>query len=219
MPHLLHLDSSADLTNSRTRAVGESFVAAWLAADPQNTVTHRDLHRDPLPHLADAALHWPAGRRPEGSTPPADAEALQRTLIDELLAADVLLVGAPLYNYSMPSTLKAWIDNIHVPGLTAPADADSQPMRGRPAVIVTARGGVYDEGTPTAGWDHAVPALRLILGTALGMPVTVVTTSLTLAGEVAALADQLERSGEELQLAHDEARAAGSRLGGMTRLE
>jgi FMN-dependent NADH-azoreductase len=220
MPHLLHLDSSADLTNSRTRAVGESFVAAWLAADPQNTVTHRDLHRDPLPHLADAALHWPAGSRPEGSTtPPAEAEALQQTLIDEMLAADVLLVGAPLYNYSMPSTLKAWIDNIHVPGVTAPADADSQPMRGRPAVIVTARGGVYDEGTPTAGWDHAVPALRLILGTALGMPVTVVTTSLTLAREVAALADQLERSDEELQLAHDEARAAGTRLGGMTRLE
>ena len=219
MPHLLHLDSSADLTNSRTRAVGASFVESWLAADPLNTVTHRDLHRDPLPHLADSALHWPQRLRPEGSNPPADAEALQATLLDELFAADVLLVGAPLYNYSMPSTLKAWIDYIHVPGVTAPSDVDSQPMRGRPAVIVTARGGVYDEGTPTAGWDHAVPALRLILGTALGMPVTVVTTNLTLAAEVPALADQLERSVEELQLAHDEARAAGSHLGGMTRLE
>ena len=220
MPHLLHLDSSADLTNSRTRAVGESFVSAWLAADPQNTVSHRDLHRDPPPHLADAALHWPAGSRPEGSTaPPAEAEALQRTLIDELLAADVLLVGAPLYNYSMPSTLKAWIDHIHVPGVTAPSGSDTQPMLGRPAVIVTARGGAYDAGTPTADWDHAVPALQLILGTALGMPTTVITTSLTLAGEVAALAAQLERSNEELLLPHDEARSAGSRLGGMTRLE
>ena len=219
MPHLLHLDSSADLTTSRTRAVGSSFVEAWLAADPLNTVTHRDLHRDPLPHLADAALHWPARLRPEGARPPAEAEALQDELIAELLSADVLLVGAPLYNYSMPSTLKAWIDYIHVPAVTAPFDVDVQPMRGRPAVILTARGGVYDEGTPTAGWDHAVPALRLILGTALGMPITVVTTSLTLADDVAALADQLERSRDELRLAHDEARSAGSHLGGMTRLE
>ena len=216
MPHLLHLDSSADLDASRSRAIGETFVESFLAADPQNTVTHRDLHTAPLPHLADSSLHWPAHARPEGSNPPADAEALQAELIVELLGADVLLVGAPLYNYSMPSTLKAWIDYIHVPGLTA---GDEQPLAGRPAVIITSRGASYDEGSPTAGWDHAVPALQLILGESLGMPVTVITTSLTLADFVPALADQAERSSEELALAHDEAASAGSRLGGMTRLE
>jgi FMN-dependent NADH-azoreductase len=216
MPHLLHLDSSADLDRSRSRAIGATFVEAWLAADPQNTVTHRDLHTAPLPHLADSSLHWPAHARPEGSNPPADAEALQAELIVELLGADVLLVGAPLYNYSMPSTLKAWIDYIHVPGLTA---GEEQPLAGRPAVIITSRGASYDEGSPTAGWDHAVPALQLILGESLGMPVTVITTSLTLADFVPALADQTERSTEELALAHDEAASAGSRLGGMTRLE
>ena len=216
MAHLLHLDSSADLDGSRSRAIGATFVGAWLAADPENTVTHRDLHRDPLPHLPDASLHWPARARAEGANPPAGAEALQQRLIDELLAADVVLVGAPLYNYSMPSTLKAWIDYIHVPGLTA---GDEQPLAGRPAVIITSRGASYDEGSPTAGWDHAVPALQLILGESLGMPVTVITTSLTLADFVPALADQAERSSEELALAHDEAASAGSRLGGMTRLE
>jgi FMN-dependent NADH-azoreductase len=216
MPQLLHLDSSADLETSRSRAIGATFVEAWLAADPQNTVTRRDLHTDPLPHLVDSSLHWPAHARPEGANPPADAEALQAALILELLAADVLLVGAPLYNYSMPSTLKAWIDYIHVPGVTA---GDVQPLAGRPAVIITSRGGSYDEGSPTAGWDHAVPALQLILGTALGMPVTVITTSLTLAEVIPELADQIGRSREELALAHDEAASAGSRLGGMTRLE
>jgi len=219
MAHLLHLDSSADLENSRSRAIGASFAAAWLEADPQNTITHRDLHRDPLPHLADAALHWPERLRPAGSKPPADAVALQEKLIAELLAADVLLVGAPLYNYSLPSSLKAWIDNIHVPAVTAPFDVDVQPLAGRPAVIVTSRGGSYDEGTPTADWDHEVPALRLILGEALGMQLTVITTSLTLAEDVPALSDQLERSREELALAHAEAASAGSKLGGMTRLE
>ena len=216
MPHLLHLDSSADLETSRSRAIGATFVEAWLAADPANTVTRRDLHRAPLPHLADSSLHWPPHARPEGSNPPADAEALQASLVEELLAADVVLVGAPLYNYSMPSTLKAWIDYIHVPGVTA---GDKQPMAGRPAVIITSRGVSYDDGSPTAGWDHAVPPLQLVLGASLGMPVTVITTSLTLAEAVPELADQIDRSREELALAHDEAASAGSRLGGMTRLE
>lgn len=219
MAHLLHLDSSADLTTSRSRAIGASFADAWLAADPANSITHRDLHRDPLPHLPDAALHWPARLRAPGATPPADAEELQQRLIAELLAADVLLVAAPLYNYSLPSTLKAWIDYIHVPGVTAPFDVDTQPLAGRPAVIVTSRGGSYDEGTPTADWDHEVPALRLILGTALGMSVTVITTSLTLAEDVAALADQIDRSRDELAWAHAEATSAGTRLGGIRRLE
>jgi FMN-dependent NADH-azoreductase len=213
MANLLHLDSSADLETSRSRAIGHSFSEAWLAAAPGNSVTHRDLHRDPLPHLADAALHWPPRLRPAGSTVPADAEALQNSLIAELLAADVLLVGAPLYNYSLPSTLKAWIDHIHVPAVTAPFDVDTQPLAGRPAVIVTSRGASYDPGSPTDGWDHEVPALRLILGTALGMEVRVIATNLTLAETVPALADQIDRSRRELVEAHEAAAALARELG------
>lgn len=213
MANLLHLDSSADPERSRSRAIGLTFSEAWLAAAPGNTVTHRDLHRDPLPHLADAALHWPPRLRPEGSNPPAEAEALQHTLIEELAAADALLVGAPLYNYSLPSSLKAWIDHIHVPAVTAPFDVDTQPMAGRPAVIVSSRGASYDAGSPTDGWDHEVPALQLILGTALGMQVTLIQTSLTLADSVAALADQLPRATAELEAAHAEARSLGTSLG------
>jgi FMN-dependent NADH-azoreductase len=213
MTRLLHLDSSADLATSRSRAITAAFAAAFLAADAANTVVHRDLHRSPLPHLADAALHWPRRLRPADAAPPVDQESLQSELIDELVAADVLLAGAPLYNYSMPSTLKAWIDYIHVPAVTAPFDVDTQPMKGRPAVIVTSRGAVYDEGTPSADWDHAVPALRIILGEALGMQVSVVTTSLTLADTVPALADQRERSHAELAAALAEAEELGARLG------
>jgi Flavodoxin-like fold len=127
MPHLLHLDSSADTERSRSRAITATFAAAWRDHGPGHTVTYRDLHRDPLPHLADAALHWPPRLRPEGAAPPAAAEALQQELLAELISADVLLVGAPLYNYSLPSSLKAWIDHIHVPGVTAPFDVPAQP--------------------------------------------------------------------------------------------
>lgn len=212
MPHLLHLDSSADGERSRSRAITRTFADAWREGGPRYTVTHRDLHRDPLPHLADAALHWPPRLRPDGAAPPAAAEALQQELIAELTAADVVLVGAPMYNYSVPSALKAWIDHIHVPGVTAPFDVPSQPLAGRPAVVVTSRGAAYDEDTPTAGWDHAVPVLELILGTALGMTVTVIAASLTLAETVPPLAGQIERSRAELARAHQEAAQTAKRL-------
>jgi FMN-dependent NADH-azoreductase len=218
VPHLLHLDSAASLKNSRSREITATFVDAWRARGPEYSLTYRDLHRDPLPHLADAVLHWPPRLRPEGaaSADPATlaaAEALQDELVGELLGADVLLVGAPLYNYSVPSSLKTWIDHVHIPGRTAPfVDAPTQPMAGRSAVVVSSRGASYDAGSPTEGWDHAVPMLELILGTALGMTVEVITTSLTLAETVPALATQLDRSRAELAAAHAAAAAAARRL-------
>ncbi len=214
MPTLLHLDSSADLRDSRSRAITRTFAEEWASAGPEFAVVHRDLHVDPLPHLADSSLHWPARLRPADAAPPAEAEALQAVLIEELIGADVLLVGAPMYNYSLPSTLKAWVDHIHVPGVTAPFDVPSQPLAGRPAVIVTSRGASYDPGSPSEGWDHTVPPLELILGTALGMATEVIATSLTLADVLPALADQRERSRAELAAAHEAAREAARRLSG-----
>ncbi len=218
MPQLLQLDSAATLKNSRSREITATFADTWRGLGPDYTVTHRDLHRDPLPHLADAVLHWAPHLRPEGAaTAPAEAiaagEALQDELIGELLAADVLLVGAPLYNYSVPSALKAWIDYVHVPGRTAPFGDSDQPLAGRPAVVVSSRGASYDPGSPTEGWDHAVPMLQIILGQALGMPVEVITTSLTLAENIPALAPQRDRSRAELAAAREEAAAAARRLG------
>jgi FMN-dependent NADH-azoreductase len=197
MPQLLHLDSSADALHSHSRTLTAAFAHAWAAGGADRVVVHRDLHRDPLPHLADAALHWPSRLRPVDAAVPPAADALQQTLIAELLASDVLVVGAPMYNYSMPSSLKAWIDHIHVPGVTSSFDVVAQPMAGRHAVIVTSRGGSYDEGSATAGWDHDVPALELILGASLGMEVSVIATSLTLAETSPLFADQLGRAEQE----------------------
>jgi FMN-dependent NADH-azoreductase len=214
VPTLLQLDSSADLVGSRSREITATFAEAWRGLGPEHAVVHRDLHRDPLPHLPDAALHWAPRLRPPGARVAPAAEALQAELIGELLAADVLLVGAPMYNYSLPSALKAWVDHVHVPGVTAPFDTADQPLAGRPAVVVTSRGASYDAGTPTEGWDHEVPVLEIILGQALGMTVTVIATSLTLAASVPALSGQLERSERELAAAHEQARALAAELGG-----
>ncbi|GAA0275515.1 FMN-dependent NADH-azoreductase [Cryptosporangium japonicum] len=213
MPHLLHLDSSADLTGSRSRAITAAFAKAWTDRGDDHTVTYRDLHTAPLPRLSTPALHWAPRLRAEGETAPAEDEALQQTILDELLAADVLLVGAPMYNYSLPSTLKTWVDHIHVPGVTTTLDATpSQPMAGRQAVVVTSAGGSYVEGSPTQGWDHLTPVLRIILGDALGMTVTVVATELTLAPRIPELAAQVPHSEALFAAALDRAAALGASL-------
>ncbi|AMM19665.1 FMN-dependent NADH-azoreductase [Frondihabitans sp. PAMC 28766] len=214
MPSLLHLDSSADLHGSRSRAITASFTDAWRSLGDDHTVVYRDLHREQLPHLSNADLHFPAALRPEGSQVDPAQEALQHEIIAQLLAADVLLIGVPLYNYSMPSTLKAWVDYIHVPSVTAPFGADmTQPMKGRPAVLVSTRGGVYDQGTPTEFDDHALPALTLILQGALGMQVETIVDTRTLTERFGGPAEEVARQHAELEAAHAAAAAGARRLG------
>jgi FMN-dependent NADH-azoreductase len=215
MPILLQLDSSADLITSRSRAITATFADTWRSLGADHTVVHRDLHREPLPHLTDAALHFPPRLRPADASPSAEQEALQQDLISELIAADVLLIGVPLYNYSMPSTLKAWIDYIHLPAVTAPFDdaSSQQPLAGRPAVLVSTRGGVYDSGTATEFDDHALPALRLILASALGMTVETIVATRTLSERFGAPADEVAKQHQELAAAHDSAERSARRLG------
>ena len=193
MPHLLHMDSSADLTDSVSRRLTARFATGWSERGSDHVITRRDLHSDPLPHLPTNALHW-APRLREGQPVPADAERLQRRLIDEVLAADVVVIGAPMYNWSMPSTLKAWIDYIQVGGLTSPFDDETQPFVGTDVVIVSSRGGQYGPGTPGAGTDHEIPALRQALGAALGMSIHVVTAELTLAHSIPSLSGRRDEA-------------------------
>ncbi|SDD48866.1 FMN-dependent NADH-azoreductase [Auraticoccus monumenti] len=211
MPTLLQLDCSADPTASRSRELTRVFADAWRRRGDGYVVRHRDLHADPLPHLESSALHWPVSDPGALGLDP-EAVARQQQVIQELLAADVLLIGLPLYNYSLPSTLKAWLDRVHVPGVLAPTGAaPTQPLRGRPVVVATTRGGAYDPGTPTADWDHATPVLRIVLGEALGMDVHVVSASLTLAERVPEMAEHRERSRTEMGAARSELeRLAGS---------
>lgn len=214
MPQLLHLDSSADLDTSVSRSVTAQFSDVWHSLGADHSVIHRDLHRNPPPHLPTSALHWAPHLRTEAEVAPPEAEALQKELIDELVSADVVLIGAPMYNWSIPSTLKAWIDYIHVPGITVPFDAPTRPLEGKPAVVVSSRGNQYGRGTPDFGADHTVPQLQQVLGVALGMEVFVVTIDLTLASRVPALAPQVPQADASLADARAEITDLATRLGG-----
>jgi len=197
VPVLLRLDSSADHRNSRSREVTETFATKWTARGRDYTVVHRDLVKNPVPHVVDSALHWARELRTPDETPNPEAEAKQQELLEELIRADVLLIGLPLYNYSLPSTLKAWIDQIHVPGVTAPfLDGDTKPCQGKPAVVAASQGLGYDDG-PQQGMDYSVPVLQAILGRHLGMDVTVLYSRYTLAARVPELADLRPRAEAE----------------------
>lgn len=203
MPHLLRIDSSIS-PNSFTREIADVYEGVWSARGGDYTVGRRDLAANPLPHLASSALHWPERLRQFSPDVP-EQEALQAEILAEIAAADVLLIGAPMYNYAMPSQLKAWVDFIHVPGLTTPFDSDTQPFAGKVAVIVSARGGAYDPGSPEEAMDHVIPPLRLVLEGSLGMSIATIVTNRTLAETIPSL--EIARSQEELRLAKDAAEA------------
>jgi len=211
MPTLLRLDSSASGERSRSRAITSAFAEAWTALGPDHLVVSRDLHADPPPHLPSSALHWPAGVMP--GERPATWEAGQRALIGELLAADVVLVAVPMYNYAMPSTLKAWIDHVHVPAVTAGLPVGRLPLGGRPAVLVSSRGAAYGPGDNPPEWDHGTAAIEVVLGDSMGMTVHRITTHLTLAAELDALADRRAESERSLAEALERARALAAELG------
>lgn len=213
MPQLLHLDSSADLETSVSRAVTARFSDVWHSLGADHSVIYRDLHRNPPPHLPTSALHWAPHLRTPGEIAPPEAEALQKELIDELVSADVVLVGAPMYNWSIPSTLKAWIDYVHVPGITVPFDGPTRPVEAKPVVVVSSRGNQYGPGTPDFGADHTVAQLEQVLGTALGMQVFVVTIDLTLASRVPALASSIPAAEASLTEAHLAVTDLAQRLG------
>ncbi|MEU4274445.1 NAD(P)H-dependent oxidoreductase [Streptomyces tanashiensis] len=187
MATLLQLDTSFSGENSHSRAVTAAFRKAWEAEHPEGAVIYRDLAAEPVPHL-EAAAYSAGGTAPDERSPEERAAfELRGRLIEEAERADVILIGAPMYNYSIPSTLKAWLDQVFLVGRTAIAENPS--LAGKRAVVVASRGGSYREGTPQFGNDYVENYLRLIVADVFGMDVTFVTPELTFAPYVPAMAE------------------------------
>lgn len=167
MPTLLRIDASARRAGSQSRLLGDHAEAAWRAAHPGGTVVRRDLAAAPLPHVSETAIG--AFFTPPGalSAEQQAAIALSDQLVGELLAADTLLVTTPMYNFGIPSALKAWVDHIMRVGRTFSYDGTSFAglAGGRDAILAMAYGVAgYVEGGPFAAADFALPHLRFVLG-------------------------------------------------------
>jgi FMN-dependent NADH-azoreductase len=165
MANLLFIASSLFGENSQSRLIASEFVDRWRQSHPRTTVVERGLTADSIPHLSLAA--FAAGLTPAEARGTAEqqAAALADTLIAEAEAAAVVVIAAPMYNFSIPSTLKAWIDHITRAGRTFRYGAAGPEglLKGKKVFIVTGRGGVYSEG-PAKGMDFQEPYLRAMLG-------------------------------------------------------
>ena len=149
---LLHIDSSILGGNSASRELSAAIVARWQAANPKLEIRYRDLAADPLPHLSGGSL---------AGADPAEAEAAGRTL-QEFLDADVVVVGAPMYNFSIPSTLKAWIDRVAVAGKTFRYTAEGpEGLAGDKKLVIASSRGSFHAGAPS---DFQEPYLRFLFG-------------------------------------------------------
>lgn len=151
--NLLHLDASALGAGSVTRELSAAIVDRFQAARSDVVVAYRDLDADPVPHLTASAL--------SGTDPAAAAEG--QRLLEQFLAADTVVVGAPMYNFGIPSTLKAWIDRIAVAGKTFRYTANGpEGLSGNKQVIVASgRGGTYGDASPA---DFQEAYLRQVFG-------------------------------------------------------
>lgn len=199
-PQLFRLDASLAAEGSVSRSVADTFEQTWLAEHPDGVVVRRDLGAAPVPFIDVAAISSrlvPVDER----TPEQHAAAeLADRLTAELVDSDAYLFAVPLYNWTIPAAVQAWIDRL----LTAePLRAGGEePLAGRPAVLVHSRGGGYGPGTPKEGWDHAVPYLHRVLGDVWKLDVSEVTAELTLADRVPAMSHLRDVANASLDAAH-----------------
>jgi FMN-dependent NADH-azoreductase len=210
MSTLLRIDSSIRAAASVTRAIGDTLQSSWQAENPDGTVVRRDLAAEPLPASAWTSA-FVASQTPDGDRTPTQraALALAAAIADEVLAADLVVVGAPLYNYGVSAHLKSWIDLLVVDPRFGPGTA---PLTGRPLALVVARGGGYGPGAPREGWDHTTPYLLRIFAEVLGADVTLIDTELTLAEFKPAMAELRPLAAQRLAEAHQRADEAGREL-------
>ncbi|MFI5756019.1 FMN-dependent NADH-azoreductase [Streptomyces sp. NPDC051569] len=154
MATLLHIDSAVFPEGSASRDITALFVQSWQEQHPEGKVIYRDLAATPLPHLDMAAVVAGADN------------ALRAELAAELAEADAVLIGAPMYNFTIPSTLKAWLDQVIINGHNAGPDSTSAET---PFTIVASRGGSYAPGTPREDFEFVQNYLEKVLEGMLGV--------------------------------------------------
>lgn len=190
---LLHVDSSIQGTNSASRLVTAAIVAKLQRVIPNLDIHYRDLVAMPMPHLTLAHLphDHPLSRVDALLDHDGSAQLISKQVLDEFLQSDVVVIGVPMYNFSIPSQLKAWIDRIVIPGRTFHyAEGRAQGLVGDKRVILAVtRGGSYEPPALTAAFEYAQSYLRSIF-TFIGIshPVVIVAEGLQLGAETRAAA-------------------------------
>lgn len=163
---LLHIDSAITGAQSVSRQLSRATVQRWAAAHPGTQVTHLDLVADAPGHLTPDALSLRAGQTDNLSPAQLRENAVTERLLTQFLAADVVVIGTPFYNFGIPSQLKAWIDRLAQPGRTFRYTADGPVglAGGKTVIVASSRGGVYSTSEAGRAADHQESYLRTVFG-------------------------------------------------------
>ncbi|THG29904.1 FMN-dependent NADH-azoreductase [Naasia lichenicola] len=207
---LFRLDASISPATSASRELGDLVEAEWLAAHPGDTVVRRDLAADPVPaHIWPLAVSTQFLRLEDLDPAQREAADLARTLADELLNADALLLDVPLYNFGVSQHVKTWFDVVYTTPELGPQGSG---LAGKPAVLNTVLGGNYGPGTPREGWDHSTGWLRRVMEDVWKLDLTVIQRSFTLVGVNPALDSFADMAADLKVEAEAAAIEAGQRL-------
>lgn len=163
---LLVLDASPRIDRSHSRRLSQEYVSSWRAAHPAGQVVTRDLALEPPPFVTEAWVVGAYAPLETQSSAAREAIAVSNRYVDELFAADDVLIATPMYNLSLPAALKAWIDQVVRAGRTFAYRANGFEglAKGKRVKIIVTSGGDFRPGTPGAGFDFLSPYLRGILG-------------------------------------------------------
>jgi FMN-dependent NADH-azoreductase len=205
---VLRIDASIQGPRSASSELADIAAAEWLAVRPGTTFVRRHLGTEPLP--ADAwANAVTAGFVPEDQHTEEQraARALARQLNAEVREAEAMILALPLYNWGVSQHAKTWIDLVIAGGTPG-----ERLFEGRPAIVLTTRGGGYGPGTPREGWDHNTAYLQRIVADVWGADLTLIERELTLVGVNPAM-DAFKETAELLRkAAHEAAASAGREL-------
>jgi FMN-dependent NADH-azoreductase len=211
---LFRLDASIRVEGSHSREIADIVEQEWRNAHPNETILRRHIGVDPIPATSWATAVFASRTPPESrSTEQNDALTLAATLTDELVTADALLFAVPLYNFGVSQHFKAYVDMVTTdPRMAAGAEPI---LAGKPAILVTVRGGSYAPGTPREGWDHATGWMRRILEDVWRLDLNVVESEFTLVGVNPALDEFKDLARQLRSEAEEQARRHGRALGAM----
>ena len=205
---VLRIDASIQGPNSASSELADLAEAEWLAVRPETTFVRRHLGSDPLPADAWAStIH--ARFTPEDQHTDAQRAAIElaTTLAGELRRAEAVILALPLYNWGVSQHAKIWIDLAIAGG-----SQGERLLDGKPAIVLTTRGGGYGPGTPREGWDHNTAYLRRIVADVWGADLTLIERELTLAGRNPAMDPFIEAAELLKKAAHEAATQAGREL-------
>lgn len=163
---LLHIDSSILGAYSTSRQLTAEVVAQWLKGHPDTTVEYLDLAANPVGHFGADAIAIKGVAQPEPTEAQRAENALSEQLVNQFLAADVIVIGAPFYNFSIPTQLKAWIDRLAQPGRTFTYN-DKGPVglaTGKTVIVASTRGGAYSTSEGGQAMEHQESYLKVVFG-------------------------------------------------------